>query len=309
MNAIRAALGQTAADALALARTQSELRGRIQGANAAELAALRADEAAVAQGIRNLAENYAEGTEMAAPGARDLLAAVGQAMEHLDGTIGAMENPRARGPSPAAEAEAVVRSLNEVARLAMTSGQQQGQAQASASGSEQMMQQMQQLAQQQGEIIQDASSLTPMRLGQETMAERMEEMAGRQEEVAEGLDEMTEEGPEEGDPLGDLSAFAEEARRLAEALAQGRLDPEVLRRQERLFHRLLDAGRTLERDEESEERESEEPGAFERTGVSALSRDDMDALRFALPDAAALRALPPAQRALVIRYFERINRR
>ena len=309
MNAIRTALGQTAADALALARTQSELRGRMQGANAAELAALRADEAAVAQGIRNLAENYAEGTEMAAPGARDLLAAVGQAMEHLDGTIGAMENPRARGPSPAAEAEAVVRSLNEVARLAMTSGQQQGQAQASASGSEQMMQQMQQLAQQQGEIIQDASALTPMRLGQETMTERMEEMAGRQEEVAEGLDEMTEEGPEEGDPLGDLSAFAEEARRLAEALAQGRLDPEVLRRQERLFHRLLDAGRTLERDEESEERESDEPGAFERAGVSALSSDDMDALRFALPDAAALRALPPAQRALVIRYFERINRR
>ena len=309
MNAIRTALGQTAADALALARTQSELRGRMQGASAGELAALRADEAAMAQGIRNLAENYAEGTEMAAPGARDLLAAVGQAMEHLDGTIGAMENPRARGPSPAVEAEAVVRSLNEVARLAMTSGQQQGQAQASASGSEQMMQQMQQLAQQQGEIMQDAASLTPMRLGQETMAEQMEEMADRQEEVAEELGEMSEEGSEEGDPLGDLSAFAEEAERLAEALAQGRLDPEVLRRQERLFHRLLDAGRTLERDEESEERESEEAGAFERTGVSALSADEMDALRFDLPGAAVLRALPPAQRALVIRYFERINRR
>ncbi len=310
MNAIRAALGQTAADALALARTQSELRGRMQGASAAELAALRGDEAALAQGIRNLAENYAEGTEMAAPGARDLLAAVGQAMEHLDGTIAAMENPRARGPSPAAEAEAVVRNLNEVARLAMTSGQQQGQAQASASGSEQQMQQMQQLAQQQGEIMQDASALTPMRLGEETMSRQMEEMAGRQEDVAEELEEMSEEeGAQERDPLGDLSAFAEEARRLAEALAEGRLDPEVLRRQERLFHRLLDAGRTLERDEESEERESEEPGVFERAGVSALSADDMDALRFELPGGAVLRALPPAQRALVIRYFERLNRR
>ena len=310
MNAIRTALGQTAADALALARTQSELRARMQGASAAELAALRADEAALAQGIRNLAENYAEGTEMAAPGARDLLAAVGQAMEHLDGTIGAMENPRARGPSPAAEAEAVVRNLNEVARLAMTSGQQQGQAQASASGSEQQMQQMQQLAQQQGEIMQDASALTPMRLGQETMSRQMEEMAGRQEDVADELEEMSEEeGAQERDPLGDLSAFAEEARRLAEALTQGRLDPEVLRRQERLFHRLLDAGRMLERDEESEERESEEPGVFERAGISALSADDIDALRFELPGGAVLQALPPAQRALVIRYFERLNRR
>ena len=307
MEAIRTALGQTAVDALSLARRQSELRGEMQGANAAQLAEMRGDEAAIAQGIRNLAENYAEGTEMMAPGARDLLTAVGQAMEELDGTITAMEHPRSQGPSPMAEAEKVVRSLNEVARMAMTSGQQ-GQAQGSASASEQMMQQLQQLAQQQGEIMQDASSLTPMQLGQETMSEQIEEVAGRQEEVAEELGEMSEDGTEEGDPLGDLSAFAEEARRLAEALQQGRLDPEVLRRQEQLFHRLLDAGRTLERDEESEERESEEAGDFEREGVNALTAGDIGVLRFELPGAAALRALPPAQRALVVRYFERLNR-
>ena len=306
MEAIRTALGQTASDALALARRQSELRIEMQGASAAELAGMRADEAAIAQGIRNLAENYAEDTEMMAPGARDLLTAVGEAMEQLDATITAMENPRSQGPSPMAEAEQVVRTLNEVAEMAMTSGQQ-GQAQGSASASEQMMQQLQQLAQQQGEIMQDASSLTPMRLGQETMQEQIEEVAGRQEEVAEELGEMSEDGAEEADPLGDLSAFAEEARRLAEALAQGRLDPEVLRRQEQLFHRLLDAGRTLERDEESEERESEQPGDFTREGVRALSADDLDVLRFELPAAARLRALPPAQRALVLRYFERLN--
>ena len=308
MEAIRAALGQTAADALALARRQSELRDEMQGASATELVGLRADEAAIAQGLRNLADNYAEGTEMAAPGARDLLTAVGRAMEELDGTIGALENPRSQGPSPTAEAEKVVRTLNEVARMAMTSGQQQGQAQSMASASEQMMQQMQELAQQQGEIMQDASALTPMRLGEETMREQVEEMAGRQEEVAEELRDMAEqERGEESNPLGDLSTFAEEARQLAEALAQGRLDPEVIRRQERLFHRLLDAGRTLERDEESEERESEEPGAFTRDAVGALGAGALDALRFELPGAAALRALPPAQRALVVRYFERLN--
>ncbi|MDE2794712.1 MAG: hypothetical protein OXL34_07835 [Gemmatimonadota bacterium] len=308
MEAIRAALGRTAADALALARRQTELRGEMHGASPDELAALRGDEAAIAQGLRYLAENYAEDTEMAAPGARDLLTAVGTAMEQLDGTISALENPRTQGPSPAAAAEQVVRTLNEVAQMAMTSGQQQGQPQGAASASEQMMQQLQQLAEQQGEIMQDASALTPMRLGEETLREQVEEVAERQEQVAEDLDEMNREGTEEGDPLGDLSAFAEEARRLAEALAGGRLDPEVLRRQERLFHRLLDAGRTLERDEESEERESEEPGSFTREGVSALSAGDLNVLRYALPGAAALRALPPAQRALVVKYFERLNR-
>ncbi len=310
MQQLQAALGRTAADALALARRQTGLQSTMQGANAAELAAMRSDEAAIAQGVRNLAENYAGETEMMAPGARDLLATLGQAMTRIDATLAAMENPRSRGSAAAAEAEQVVQSLNEVARMAMTSGQQ-SQSQGAASASQQMMQQLQQLAQQQGEIMQDAASLTPMRLGQETLQEQMQEMAGRQEEVAEELGEISEaeeRGSAEGDPLGDLSAFAEEAERLAEALAQGRLDPEVLRRQERLFHRLLDAGRTLERDEESEERESEAVSGFERSGVEALSGDALDMVRFEIPNATLLRALPPAQRALVLRYFERLNR-
>ena len=157
--------------------------------------------------------------------------------------------------------------------------------------------------------MQDAASLSPMQLAEETLAQQMEEMAGRQEEVAQELGDVAEDSEgEEVDPLGDLSALADEARRLAEAMAQGRLDPEVLRRQERLFHRLLDAGRTLERDEESETRESETPGAFVRAPVGPLNRADVDALRYRLPGGDVLQALPPAQRAMVVRYFQRLNR-
>ncbi len=302
------ALDRTAAGALALARRQSELRQEMQGADATALGELRADEAAVARGIRNLVENYAVETEMAAPGGRDLLAAAGQAMEQLENMIEAMGTRRGRGRSPMAGAETVVRALNEVARLAITSGQQ-GEAQGATSASQQMMQQIQELSQQQGEIMQDASSLSTMQLGEETLAQQTEKVAERQEDVAQTLDQLSEERGPEDDPLGDLSAFAEEARQLAGALAGGRLDPEVLRRQERLFHRLLDAGRTLERDEESEERESERPGSFTKEGAVPLGANELDALRFRLPGAAALRSLSPAQRALVIHYFERLNRR
>ena len=191
--------------------------------------------------------------------------------------------------------------------LAMTSGEQ-GQSQGQASASQQMMQQLQQLAQQQGELMNDAASLSPMQLGQEAMQEQMQEMAGEQDQIAEDLGELSEGEEGEGEAVGDLEALAEEAMQLAQALAQGRLDPEVLRRQERLFHRLLDAGRSLERDEESEERESESAGVFDREGVDALTEDAVNALRFQVPDARALRALSPAQRALVLEYFQRLNR-
>ncbi len=307
MAQLRSALAETASGALALARGQTELRRRMQGATATELAGMRSAEAAIAQGVRNLAENYAEDTEMAVPGARDLLAAAGEAMERLDATLDAMGGAQGRSSSPVAEAELVVGALNEVARMAMAAGRSDGQAQASGSATEQM-QQLQELAQSQGEIVEDAAALTPMRLGERTMADQVEEVSGRQRDVARELGEMSERDGEGSDPLGDLSAMAAEAERLAEALARGRLDPEVLRRQERLFHRLLDAGRTLERDEESEERESDRAGAFDREAVDALGSEDVDALRFALPGAGALRALSPAQRDLVLRYFERLNR-
>ena len=309
MAALEGALSRAAADALALARLQADVREQMRGIGAAELAGLRGAEAAIARGIRNLAENYAAETGMAAPGARDLLASAGQALEHVDRTVAAM-GARRSSASPFESARNVVRALNETARLAMAATQQ-GQSAGAASAGEAMMQQLAQLAQQQGDIIQDGAALAPMQAASETAAEAMREMAGEQEQVAGELGEMAgspEAQGEEG-PLGDLGGMAAEARQLAEAIAQGRFDPEVLRRQERLFHRLLDAGRGLERDEESRERESESPGAFLQEDVAPLSASAVDALRYRLPDPGAMRSLPPALRALVVRYFQRLNER
>ncbi len=308
---VQEALHQTAKDALSLARRQSELRDQMQGASRESLAEMRGDESALAQGLRNLAENYADGTQMAAPGARELLAAVGEAMKSLEGALESMEGRRGRRASPMGDAQKVVESLNAVAMMAMASGQ--GEGQSSGSSSEQQMQQMEQLAQQQGDLMSEASQLSPMQLGQETMQQQMEELAGQQDQIAEELSEMSQEqgaegeGEGEGEALGELEELALEAKRLAEAMAQGRLDPEVLRRQEELFHRLLDAGRSLERGEDTEEREADAPGEFERNTIEALTVESMNALRYSLPGATALQGLSPGQRTLVLKYFRRLN--
>jgi hypothetical protein len=106
-----------------------------------------------------------------------------------------------------------------------------------------------------------------------------------------------------------LSALEQEARQIAESLAGGRLDPETRRRQERLFHRLLDAGRTLEQEDEmSDQRESRSAGAVEARDVQPLSAEAVGAIRYRLPDAAILQQLGPAERQLVIQYFELLNR-
>ena len=70
-----------------------------------------------------------------------------------------------------------------------------------------------------------------------------------------------------------------------------------------------EGGRTIEREEYSNERVAERPG---NVGVSRAGPLDAELLRagprFPLPDAEALRSLPPAYRRLVLEYFDRLNR-
>ena len=89
----------------------------------------------------------------------------------------------------------------------------------------------------------------------------------------------------------------------------GRLPPETRARQERLFHRLLDAGRSLERDEETDERVAERPGQYDPVTGAPLDAELLDdGLLYRVPTPEELRALPPAYRRLILDYFERLNR-
>jgi hypothetical protein len=128
--------------------------------------------------------------------------------------------------------------------------------------------------------------------------------------VADELEELSRQEDAEQEALGDLTRLAAEAEAVAEELARGRLAPETLERQERLFHRLLDAGRSLQKEDEdvSDERESRTPGAFERGDVAPVGSDRLGALRYGLPSAEEMKRLPPAVRQLVLQYFERLNR-
>ncbi|MEE8278460.1 MAG: hypothetical protein V3R89_07045, partial [Thermoanaerobaculia bacterium] len=307
MEAMQAILQQASGDALALAREQSSVREQMRGAGRETMTGLRGDEAAILQGVRNMADNLSMMAQVNRGNSRGLSTQIGKAMEALQRTIDAMAGQRGRTPSPFAAAEPAVEALNEVALMAMAGAQQAGQA-GQGQGAEELMQQLEQLAQQQGSLNNQTGQLMPMQLGEQAMGQQLDQIAQGQEGVADDLQEISQQPGAEDQTLGDLEALVEEARRLAEALGSGRLTPETLRRQERLFHRLLDAGRSLEKDEESEERESEAPGAFERRDVLPLSPEDLGALRYGLPPAEVLLRLSPARRQMVMEYFERLNR-
>jgi hypothetical protein len=307
MQAQQDALMRTADDALALARREGELRQKMQAASQDQLVAMRAEQQSLLQGVQNVAENLQVASEGAMGANRELSAQMGLAMESLQNTIEAMEGRRGSAPSPTAMADQAIGDLNQLALMAIAGAEQMGQ-QGEGEGSEQQMaEQLEQLAQQQGELMNQSTQLMPMQLGQQTMQQQLEQMQQGQESVASELGDLADE-PGSEESLGDLEELAREAMAIAQELAQGRLEPETIERQERLFHRLLDAGRSLEREEFSEERESEEPGAFERGEVLSLTAGQMGVMTFEVMDAERLQGLSPGVRALVLEYFERLNR-
>jgi hypothetical protein len=179
----------------------------------------------------------------------------------------------------------------------------------SASGLPEMMQQLQQLAQQQGTLNGQMQSLFPGAQGQRPQLDaagrdQAREMARSQREVARQLDELAD-----SDPTGKAQELAREARMLAQALDQGAVDPATQQRQERLFRRMLDAGRSLEQEQkdESQRRESRAARGTERFTPPGGPARGRDAARYTVPTWEELRGLSADERRLVIEYFRRLN--
>lgn len=171
----------------------------------------------------------------------------------------------------------------------------------SGSGVSEAMQQMEQMAGQQGELNDQGQGM--IRQGEAGMQDMMM-LAMRQRAVAQQLERMRAAGQLPG--AGEL---AQEAMDIARNLEQGRLSPETLQRQERLFRRMLDAGRSLQGEEEDEQKERESHTARDADGRlppaldPRLRRSPGD---IPLPGWDELQRLSPDDRRRVLDYFRRL---
>jgi hypothetical protein len=302
---LRDAIARAGEEALELARRQAAVQRRMRGSGPDGMKEQLGVQAALVQGFRNMAENLEARAGVLSSEVAEVWNRMGEAFEALSQTLAYMEGDTRPTSTAQSAAESAVKALNGVALAALASGQEGNDRSASAN---QVMAQLERLAQQQAQINNQATQITQMQLGQETMARQLQRLSEGQGDVAGDIRQLAEQSSAEGQVLGDLESLAEEARQLAGQLEGGRLDAETRARQERLFHRLLDAGRTLENEEFARERESAAPGVFERGAVLPVGLDALGVLRYALPPAEQLQQLSTAERELVFRYFDRLNR-
>jgi hypothetical protein len=112
-------------------------------------------------------------------------------------------------------------------------------------------------------------------------------LAQQQRGVAEKLEELGD-----ADPTGKSDALAREARQVAQALERAGADPSTLQRQQQLYRRLLEAGRTLEQDERDDtgKREARPGDAIVGVAPAEGAAAGRAGQRFPMPTWAELRA-------------------
>lgn len=276
------------------------------GGSAGELQALRAEQAALRQGLETLGRNLSEAARRSALVDRQVGAALGRAMLEMQETIEAMETRPGVDGLPVDQARETVDALNRLALALLANGEQIAQSE-SGTGMQEALKQLADLARQQGSLNGRSSSLMPLQLAPQSMGEQVAELARQQREIAQSLQGLNNQLGGREDVLGRLDDLVREAESISRELSGGRLTPELLARQERLFHRLLDAGRTLEKDEYSDERLAERPQGVAPSRAAPLDPALLEAgPRFRI-DPEQLNALPPAYRRLILEYFDRLN--
>ena len=300
---------QEVADALdrALAETtrlaERELGVQQQFQQGTSLAATRGEQGALEEGVQKLLEQLQRASGRNALVSPQIGAALSVAQQQMERAREAVSSAAPNGREAGERAGAAVDALNaasyELVRARSdVSGAQSG------SGMAEAIERMGELARQQGQLGQQGAGMLPM-LGSGGMGSAMQRLGAAQRALGEQLERLRAQGNMPG-----AGEMASEAKDLARRMEAGRLDRQTVERQERLFRRMLDAGRTLQGREEDDRKERQSTTA---TGDSislppALrARLEDDAGRPRMPSWEQLQRLSPEERRLVVDYFRRLS--
>ena len=297
------ALNRALAETAALARRQQEVADALREGEAG--ASTRARQAAVEEGTHAIEQEISAAAGRHALVSPQLEAALGYAQNQMKQAREQLEQGDPNPANAAPFAEQALDALNATAHALVRTAERVAGAQ-SGSGFQEAMEQLARMAQQQQGMNGDAQGLLPMMgAGGDAMMQRIRELANRQRQLAEQLERL-----QAGGDAGAAGALAQEARELARQLEAGRLDRRTIERQERLYRKLLDAGRSLsgeEPDEQKQRTSRSATGDSVHTPAALLPGATGTGPKVRYPTWDELTGLTPEQRRMVLEYFRRLN--
>jgi len=296
-------VSRATAEALELAKEQERVVESLRSGERPE--ELSGRQAAVREGLDNLSQSLAEAGRKTALMDRRAGPAAARAGSEMDAVGVSLSGGAARKSEAMQQGEAAMEALGDLAGSLMASRREMAEA-SSATGMEEALERLAGMGKQQAGLNSESGELFMFMQGGQSIEDRLGSLAARQESVSEDLRDLA------GDPaareLGARPAeLASEADEIARRLAAGTLDRETLARQEQLFRQLLDAGRSLEKDERDANRR-EATTARPRVAMPPVSEAVQEAgPRYPYPNEAQMEGLTASQRRLVYEYFDRLN--
>jgi hypothetical protein len=301
------ALDQSIQELLQMAREEAALeeKARSAGRDQAKTDPLRGQQSAVQQGVEKTGEKLQKEGQKTSLLSGRAQRAMNEAMQKTQQATQQLNEQRGGQQSSSALGDAA-EALNRAA-AALARDRERANSANSATGFSEMIQQMQEMAKKQGNINAQAQGLMPIP-GQGQMnpeAQATARMLARQQRnIANQLEEISDAAG--GERAGEL---AKEARQLAEVLEQTRVDAQTVARQQQLFRRMLDAGRSLEKEEreDNDKREAKAASGDSRFDPGANSIRGKAGQKFGEPTWDELRGLSADERRAILEYFKRIN--
>jgi hypothetical protein len=263
---------------------------------------VRGEQGAIREGVGHVAERLRAAAAKNALVPGQLGASLGLAQQQMDDALASVQRAQPIPSDAAASAGSAVDALNAAA-YAIARGREDVAGSGSGSGLSEALERMAKAAEEQGAMNAESGGLFPMmQAGGAELRQQLLELAARQQALAQELERIRAESD-----LSGMTELAQEAERLASELEGGRLDQDVLDRQEQLFRRLLDAGRSLE--SEQLDRRKERVSQTARPGDVRVPSVEMEAgaLRYPYPAWEELRGRSPEERRLILEYFRRLN--
>lgn len=296
------AIDQALSETSRLAERQLRVQERLRNGEIPD-ASTRAEQAAIEEGVQKVLEQVRQAGGKNALVPPQIGAALSAAQMRMKQTREAISSAAPNSREAADQAGGAVDGLNAAAHQLLrargdVSGSQSG------SGLAEALERLAQLAQQQGGLGQQGAGMLPM-AGSGAIREQLQRLAAKQRALAQEMEKLRGEGSISG--AGDM---AEEAAQLARRLEAGRLERQTVERQQRLFRRMLDAGRTLqgrEEDEKKERQSSTAAGESVRLPPELRARLEDEHRRLKVPTWEELQRLSPEERRLVVDYFRRLS--
>ena len=296
------ALDRSIQETLQMARQQEQVGSQARDGATAQA---RAEQGALQQGVQQTADRLnqqGQKSALVSPASQRAMDAAKQRVEQTTRDL----NEGASGQQVQNSAQAAADALRQTAASLARDRERAGNSQ-TASGLPEFMQQMREMAGQQGQINAQSAQMLPNAAQMAAGAAKEQEakdLAQKQRQLAQKLEDAAD-----ADRSGRADALSREARQLADQIERGMLDQSVIDRQQRLFTRMLDAGRTLEQDQrdESDRREAKSGQGVMSDGPATGAARGAAAVKFREPTYDELRGLSPEERRLVLDYFRRMN--